>query len=208
MVGPPHAPEVWLGVLKLDNAYPTQEALQRLLYGSESGSAEDADVIAIFLTDLLLSEESVDAHRHMLQRALRNPGDYVVNEEDRNLLLRHIPAQLVKSSGNGGRYVSMSVAVHRRNVTVGLEPGSGGEIFSVFPAPVMLTCKSPRKNLREPSFKGVLAQLVVLRRGDREIDLALLGANLDTQTQPRLASSASGGLLRGILAGGRAQGRT
>lgn len=183
---PVHDLKVWLGSVKLDNAFPTPEALQQLLYGSESSSAEDADVIGLFLTDLLLNNENVDSLRHMLKKALRSPEDYIVNESDRALLIRYIPAQLVKSGEHGGRYMAMSVAVHRRNVGLS-DKSATADNFDCFPTPVMLTCKSPRKNVMEPSFKGILAQFVELRRDLRELDLLLLGANLDTQHESKLA---------------------
>ena len=112
--------------------------------------------------------------------------DYILNEEDPNLLIRHIPAQLVKPGEQGGRYVSMSVGVHRRNV----EDCNGGKVvdsFDCFPMPLHLACKSPRKNELEPSFKAVLEQGITLSRGSQRLDLVFLGANLDTQHGPKLA---------------------
>ncbi|CAE8596003.1 unnamed protein product, partial [Polarella glacialis] len=178
--------QIWLGSIKLDNAFPTQESLRQLLYGSESASAEEADVIAVFMTDLLLNNENVNSLRYMLKKVLRDSEDYIVNESDRNLLIRYIPAQLVKpgESGHGGRYMSMSVAVHRRHVRCRDDVNGG---FECFPTPVMLSCKSPRKNVLQPSFKGIMAQVVHLRSEHREMELLLLGANLDTQDEPKLA---------------------
>ncbi|CAE8625902.1 unnamed protein product, partial [Polarella glacialis] len=172
--------QIWLGSIKLDNAFPTQESLRQLLYGSESASAEEADVIAVFMTDLQLNNENVNSLRYMLKKVLRDSEDYIVNESDRNLLIRYIPAQLVKpgEGGHGGRYMSMSVAVHRRHVRCRDDVNGG---FECFPTPVMLSCKSPRKNVLQPSFKGIMAQVVHLRSEHREMELLLLGANLDTQ---------------------------
>ncbi|CAE8594452.1 unnamed protein product, partial [Polarella glacialis] len=64
-----------------------------------------------------------------------------------------------------------------------------GELESsrCFQVPVQLTCKSPRKNDLEPSFKAVLEQGVLLQRNSAKLDLVLLGANLDSQEGPKLA---------------------
>lgn len=179
--------KVWLGFVKLDDRFPTQDALQHLLYGSDSASAEDADVIALFLTDLVIDARNTESLRHMLRRALGEDrgAQYIFNEEDRALLVRHIPAQLVKATEGGARYVSMSVCVHRRNVQ---DFDSDGDIdnFDCFPEPVYLTCKSARKNELAPSFKSILAQQVLLHCKGKVVDLLLLGANLDTDDEAKL----------------------
>lgn len=171
--------KVWLGFMKLDKKFPTQRTLQELLYGSAQSSAENADVIAVHFTDLLVTEQSAEDLRFLLRRSLRNQEDYIVNEDDRTLVVQYIPAQLVQDTDEGERFVSMSVAVHRRNVGEAPKRDQDTDLYSCFPVPVYLTCKSPRKNKVGPGYKAVLAQDVVLRRGGTVLDLVLLGANLD-----------------------------
>lgn len=175
--------KVWLGFVKLDKKFPTQRALQELLYGSPTSSAEDADVIAVHFTDLMVTEQSAEDLRFLLRRALRSPGDYIVNEDDRTLVVQYIPAQLVQDTDEGERFISMSVAVHKRNIE-GLKERDQ-DLYSCFPVPVYLTCKSPRKNKVGPGYKSVLAQDVVLHRDGTVLDLVLLGANLDMDDQAR-----------------------
>uniref|UniRef100_A0A7S4WHN2 EF-hand domain-containing protein n=1 Tax=Alexandrium monilatum TaxID=311494 RepID=A0A7S4WHN2_9DINO len=178
--------KIWLGFIKLDDKFPARDALEQLLYGSEEASAEDADVVALFLTDLLISEDTAKGLRHMLRSTMKSRGaNYLFNEDDEALLVRHIPAQLVKATEDAARYVSMSVAVHRRNVADFDHAGSADH-FDCFPLPGFLTCKSARKNELAPSFKAIMAQEVILRRGGRTVDLLLLGANLDTNDKARL----------------------
>jgi hypothetical protein len=114
--GPPL--RVWLCAVKLDHRHPTAAALEALLYGSPGASAEDADVVALSFTDLLVTEDNVEGLRRMLRRALRRAEEYVFNEDDDGLVLRNIPAQLVRATDAGQRFASLSVAVHRRNVQV------------------------------------------------------------------------------------------
>lgn len=178
--------KVWLGFIKLDDKFPARDALQQVLYGSEEASAKDADVIALFLTDLLIAEDTAKDLRHMLRNAMEGRAvDYLFNEDDKANLVRHIPAQLVKATEDAARYVSMSVAVHRRNVADSDRKGDVDH-FDCFPVPGFLTCKSARKNELEPSFKSILAQEVILLRGDEKADLLLLGANLDTNDRAKL----------------------
>jgi hypothetical protein len=181
--GPPL--RVWLCAVKLDYRQPTREALETLLYGSNDASAEDADVIALAFTDLLVTKSNVHSLRQMLRKVMRRPDDYVYNEDDDGLVLRHIPAQLVRAADNGQRYVSLSVAVHKRNVDD--YDGDGTlDLHDSFPVPVYLTCKSPRKNEVTACGKAILAQDVIITRGGTVIDLVLLSANLDTDDKAKL----------------------
>lgn len=176
--------KVWLGFIKLDDKFPARDALQQVLYGNEKCSADDADVIALFLTDLLMSQDTVKDLRHMMRNAMKaRAADYIFNEDDKALLVRYIPAQLVKATEEAARYVSMSVAVHSRNAS---STGNDSDHLACFPVPGFLTCKSARKNELEPSFKAVLAQEVILQRGDQMSNLLLLGANLDTNDKAKL----------------------
>jgi hypothetical protein len=185
--GPPL--RVWLCAVKLDNRQPTRETLEKLLYGSKDASAEDADVIALSFTDLLVTRSNVDSLRQMLRKVMRRSDDYVYNEDDDGLVLRNIPAQLVRTAARdtGHRFVSLSVAVHKRNV--GDYDGDGNlDLHDSFPVPVYLTCKSPRKNEVTACGKAILAQDVIITRpGTRTVlDLVLLSANLDTDDGAKL----------------------
>merc|ERR1711968_23439 len=70
--------KVWLGFVKLDEKFPSREALTTLLYNSEAGSAEGCDIIALNLTDLILTKKTVPPTRHLLKNVLRNADDYVL----------------------------------------------------------------------------------------------------------------------------------
>ena len=112
-------------------------------------------------------------------------GDEVFNEDDPALLLRQIPAQLVKATESGLRHVSMHVAVKRCYVR-DFDADSAISHSDCFPETLALTCKSARKNEFEPCFKSVLRQEVLLHVNGCDVDLVLLGANLDTHDDAKL----------------------
>jgi len=178
--------KVWLGFLNLDCRMPTQEVIERLLYGSPECSAEDADVIAVAFTDLLITQDSVDSMRSILENSLKDHKQYHVNEQDCATCLKHIPCQLVKTSEMGDRYVSLSVAVHKRNVC-DYDDNSTIDFCDCFPVPVYLTCKSPKANEVAPGYKSVLAQDVVITRDGETIDLLLFSASLEFEDWAKLA---------------------
>eukprot|EP00434_Breviolum_minutum_P045247 symbB.v1.2.040520.t1/scaffold7301.1/size12057/1 len=62
--------KVWLSFVKLDDKLPTVSSVQRLLYESPEGSAEGADVIALFFTDLFIHRSSIMDLRSLLRRAM------------------------------------------------------------------------------------------------------------------------------------------
>ena len=109
----------------------------------------------------------------------------VFNEDDPTLLVRQIPAQLVKATEDGVRHVSMHVAVKRMYVR-DFDADCTISHSDCFPETLALTCKSARKNELEPSFKSVLRQEVLLHIDGSDVDLVLLGANLDTQDDAKL----------------------
>ena len=78
--------KVWLGFVKLDGKMPSRPALRHLLYNSSLGSAQDADVIALCLTDLDLSHTVMKNRaaevQHLLKHSLDEPQNYLVNEDD------------------------------------------------------------------------------------------------------------------------------
>ena len=168
--GPPM--RVWLGSLKLERRHPTPAALDALLYGSATASAEDADVIALSFTDLEVTQDNAEELRHLLRKALRAPDDYLINEDDGGLVLRHIPAQLVAVTNEGQRFMTLSVAVHRRNVE-DMDDNGDRDNHDCFPVPVYLTCKSPRKNEVTACGKALIGQDVVLSRDGKQMDLVL-----------------------------------
>ena len=168
--GPPL--RVWLGSLKLERRHPTPAALEALLYGSPSATAEGADVVALSFTDLEVTQENAEEMRHLLRKSLRDRDDYVFNEDDGGLVLRHIPAQLVAVTNEGQRFMTLSVAVHRRNVQDTDHDGDEDN-HDCFPVPVYLTCKSPRKNEVTACGKALIGQDVVICRGNAVLDLVI-----------------------------------
>lgn len=58
---------VWVGAIKLDKRFPEFGAIQHFMYGTPDNSAEDADVIALYLTDLHLDEHNVGQGRTIVQ---------------------------------------------------------------------------------------------------------------------------------------------
>jgi len=178
--------KVWLGFIKLDEKFPSEKALQTLLYNSANGSAEGCDVIALSLTDLTITKETVPRLRHLLQKTLRNAHQYVVNEDDNSLLFRHIPAQLVKTLENGtSRYCSLHIAVRKEHIPPDV-PHTEFDHHDCFPVPVQMACKSSRRNEFSPTFKSVLVQEVQLNVQGCPTSLMLLGANLDTNDVAKL----------------------
>ena len=150
---------MWLGFIKLDEKFPSPEALTTLLYNSEAGSAEGCDIIALSLTDLMLTKDTVTKARHLLKNVLRKPTNYVVNEDDNSLLFRHIPAQLCSQRELSSRYCSLHVAVAKHLVS-DVDNDLIVDHHDCFPVPVQLACKSARRNEFAPTFKSVLVQEV------------------------------------------------
>ena len=130
-------------------------------------------MIGLLLTDLVVTEDSVETLQHLLLRSLRNPEDYISNEDDRALVIRHIPVQQARLTEQGQRFVSLAVAVHRRCVS---NDGHGGSsnVHDCFPVPVYLSCKSPRKNEVIANGKAVIVQDVVLHCAGAVVDLVIL----------------------------------
>ena len=99
---------------------PSRAALERLLYNSTNGSANDADVIALCLTDLRLDDvmlkKRADEVRYLLKNTLADRDNYVFNEDDKGLFFHHIPAVLIHANDGNSRFCSLHVAVHKRNV--------------------------------------------------------------------------------------------
>jgi hypothetical protein len=157
--------------------------MDQLLYGNPDNSAHEADIVALYLTDLLVTVDNKEHLQNLLSRVLRDREHYVFNEEDSSLALKNIPAQLTHMSEEEPRFASLSVAVHRRNVHELV--GNGHlEHHNCFPLPVYLTCKSPRTEAAARG-KTILAQDMVIKRGGTVVDLVLLGANLDTDDEAR-----------------------
>ena len=179
--------KVWLGFIKVNRKLPTIDSLHELLYGDTACSISQCDVIALYLTDVFIAPEDVQNFRCLLTRAMKttDANEYLFNEDDPSLLIRQIPAQLVKSAGDGLRHVSMHVAVSRRLVKEGGNDASINH-HDCFPETLSLTCKSARKNEFEPSFKAILKQEVLLHVDGSDVDLMLLGANLDTDDESKL----------------------
>ena len=85
---------VWVGCIKLDNKFPRRSTIRDMLYNSPDNDATDADVIALFFTDLEITENTAKSLRHRLKKALKNQEDYILNEDDgalpiRQTFLRH-----------------------------------------------------------------------------------------------------------------------
>ena len=87
---------VWVGAIKLDNRFPEKAAIQQFLYGAEDNSAEDADIVALYFTDLELNESTADDLRHGLRAVMRNADDYIFNSEDPGIGIKGVPASIVK----------------------------------------------------------------------------------------------------------------
>ena len=179
--------KVWLGFVKVNKKLPTIDGLHQLLYSDKACSAAECDVIALYLTDVFIPAQDVSKFRSLLRRSMKadTVDEYVLNEDDPSLLIRQIPAQLVKGADDGLRYVSMHVAVSRHFVK-DVRDDSSINHHDCFPEPLSLTCKSARKNEFEPSFKAILKQEVLLHVDGSDVDLMLLGANLDTDDESRL----------------------
>lgn len=173
--------KVWLGSLELDRKLPTPQAIRQILYGSASSTAENADVIALLLTDLEVSEDEVEGLQHLLSRSLNNPKDYIFNEDDKALVIRHLPVQQARLTEHGQRFVLLAVAVHRRNVIDTDQDGNSNH-HDCFPVPVYLACKSPRKNEVAANGKAIIVQDIVLHYNGAPLDLVCLSAILLPRT--------------------------
>ena len=135
--------KVWLGFLKLDDKLPTPKAIGKLLYNSDQGSAERCDVIALLLTDMLIDDNTIKKLHHLLKKSMgEHADDFVFNEDDHALTLKHIPAILVTAKGDKSRYCSMHIAVRRTLVP---QSGPPSEVARAFPLPVTLAAKSSRR---------------------------------------------------------------
>jgi hypothetical protein len=176
---------VWVGAIKLDKRYPEFSALQHFLYGDPNNTAEDADVIALYFTDLHLDEHNVGEIRHLLRKNVRNPDDYVYNEEDPGLQIKNIPAILVKIAEGDPRYVALFACVHKRNVG-DLDGNNQADFEDTFPLPASLMCRSHLKNEFSPNFKAHLVQDCLLFYEGKYFHLVLFGLNFDTSNDAQL----------------------
>ena len=75
----------------------------QMLYGNPSNSADDADVIALYLTEMVVTDDNFEGLQHLLSKAIRDRDNYVFNEEDSGLILKNIPAQLTHISEESPR---------------------------------------------------------------------------------------------------------
>jgi hypothetical protein len=80
--------------------------------------------------------------------------------------------------------------VHKRNVQDTDDDGDRDN-HDCFPVPVYLTCKSPRKNEVTACGKALIGQDVIICRDGKQLDLVLLGANMDTDDQAKQAQLAA-----------------
>lgn len=170
---------VWVGAIKLDRRHPETAALEHFMYGHPENSAKDADVIALYFTDLHLTDHNVKGVRNLLRSMIHQPEDYVFNEEDPGLQIKNIPAILVKISEGDPRYVALFVCVHKRNVG-SLNGGAEPSFRDAFPLPASLMCRSHLKNDLSPNFKAHLVQDCLLCVGGKFVHLWLFGLNFDT----------------------------
>jgi hypothetical protein len=144
--------------------------MRQLLYGNEQNSAKNADVIALLLTDLEVSEENAESLKWLLHNSLDDAKEYMLNEDDKALVIQNLPVQQARLTENGQRYVLLAVAVHRRNVVDTDQDGNQNH-HDCFPVPVYLTCKSPRKNEVAANGKAIIVQDVVLQFNGSPLDL-------------------------------------
>jgi len=172
--------QVWLGFVKLHAKRPTVEALRQLLFGDASCSARSCDVVALFLTDVFIMQEDLGNFRGLLKRCMDE--DFCFNEDDPALLTSQVPAELMRCTEDGMGYVSMHVAIRRKYLKSG---GRAGHFHDGFRDTPFITCKSPSESSQSP--KLVLRQDVVLQVEGQEVDLALLGLDLDAEDAARLA---------------------
>eukprot|EP00931_Biecheleriopsis_adriatica_P055691 TRINITY_DN32988_c0_g1_i1.p1 TRINITY_DN32988_c0_g1~~TRINITY_DN32988_c0_g1_i1.p1 ORF type:complete len:1002 (-),score=209.86 TRINITY_DN32988_c0_g1_i1:171-3176(-) len=178
---------VWVASVKLDNRKPSREALRALLYGTETNSALGADVIALSLTDLDVSSTSAKELQNLLRNTLEEEerSKYVFNEQEEALVLKAIPAQLVKAESGRSRYVSIHICIKKELV---VDSGCAGEVENAFPHIPELVCRSDMKNEAAPSFKGHIAQKVVIKcptAPGGTLHLMLMGVNFDTEDGAR-----------------------
>jgi len=177
---------VWVGCIKLDNRFPDFETLQSFMYGNLSCSAQGADVIALYFTDLSLEgEDTVEPVRHLLKKVVPNPSEYIFNTDDPGLGLQGIPAIFVNTKGSDRRYVAMFCCVHERWVG-DLDQNQKTDFEDVFPKPAQLQCRSSLKNLFAPNFKAHMTQEIQLYDGKEFFRLLLFGLNFDTKDKAQL----------------------
>ena len=175
---------VWVGSIKLDKRFPSREALEKFMYGSPSCSAEDADVVALYFTDLSLDSE-IEEMRDLLRKHMRNADDYVYNSEDPGIGLAGIPATFVNVKDGDRRYVALFACVHKRSIG-DLDGNEDINFEDVFPLPTSLMCRSHLKNQYSPNFKAHLVQEAILSRNKQFLRLMLFGLNFDTSTEAQL----------------------
>jgi len=173
--------QVWVGCIKLAAKQPGVSIVQDLLYSSPTNSAEDADVIALYFTDLQVTKKTLNEMQSLLRRSLRDPENYFVNEDNDFLPLKHLPAILMSASEG---YMSLHVAVHKRNVIdTDLDArGDGMDQSDCFPTSPEIICTESGK--MPPGMRAVIVQRVLLYHRGETLDLFLMGVNL-CKTSPR-----------------------
>jgi len=178
---------VWAGQVKLENKFPSKEALRHLLYDGPGASALGADVIALSFTDLEVTSQTSKKLQNLLYNAMNESErqDYIFNEQEDGLAVRAIPVQLLKTDKETGkpRYIALHVCVRRELVRDG-ESGLKVDVEDAFLSPPELICRSDLKNEVGPNFKAHMAQTVVLNSCD-SLHLVLVGLNFDTEDTAR-----------------------
>merc|ERR1712217_465140 len=173
--------QVWVGSVKMDGRGVNIEALHEMLYGQDC-SAQGADVIALFLSDLLVNKNTLPELRGLLRQVVRmaeDDDDYVFNEDDSELKIKSVPAQLSKIVGADTYYSALYVCVHKRNTDVRCNDFSFPDTFPVQP---MLA-----RGYDGDSEYGVITQEVIVCRGEVVIHLMILGANLSHEQSEMLS---------------------
>lgn len=179
---------IWVGTAKLDNRYPSQDVLREFLYGTPGNSAKGADVIALCMTDIHIEKKFVKDLQNLLFKTLleEEREQYIFNEQEEALTLKALPVVLMKVSNEAPRYNGLFICA--KACLCGDLDGDGilGEVQDIFPSAPKLICRSDMKNESAPSFKGHLAQEVVLNCNGTDLHLLLVGTNFETEDSARL----------------------
>lgn len=169
----------WFGSVKLDGRGVNVDALRDLMY-SEDCSAANADVVVLFLSGVLVNKHTRSSLRGLLRQVMENADSYVFNEDDPELKIAGVPAQLEKIVNGETFYSCLYVGVHKID-TSGPQDMNFADTFPVQPMRV--------RGYEENNEYGMVAQEVLLCTGDETLHLFVTGANLSHRQSEMLAQA-------------------
>eukprot|EP00927_Polykrikos_kofoidii_P034796 TRINITY_DN29439_c0_g1_i1.p1 TRINITY_DN29439_c0_g1~~TRINITY_DN29439_c0_g1_i1.p1 ORF type:complete len:954 (-),score=137.22 TRINITY_DN29439_c0_g1_i1:145-3006(-) len=182
---------VWAGCVHLDGREADPEGLRELLYEGDC-SAQDADVIVLFLSNFVLHKERGNIMFGLLRSLVNCPDEYIFSEDAPGLHMNGVPAELVRSAGGQQFFSSLHVGIHRRYVSSTMSKLGAADLCKAFTLPATLACRIPAQTTSGFSESSdnefhIMIQEVALTGLGGECHMLVVGANLACDRPEALA---------------------